>query len=128
MRIAVIGAGISGMVAAHLLCEDHEVVVFEANDYIGGHTSTIDVELNGENYRVDTGFIVFNKENYPNFVKLMERLGVTYQPSNMSFSVQCELTGLEYCPSTLNVLPQHPEFPLCPEKKPLPPLFLPHAP
>jgi predicted NAD/FAD-binding protein len=104
MRIAVIGVGISGMVAAHLLCEDHEVVVFEANDYIGGHTSTIDVELNGVNYRVDTGFIVFNKENYPNFVKLMERLGVTYQPSNMSFSVQCELTGLEYCPSTLNSL------------------------
>ena len=104
MRIAIVGAGIAGMVAAYLLCEDHEVVVFEANDYIGGHTNTIDVGLNGVNYRVDTGFIVFNKENYPNFVKLMERLGVTYQPSNMSFSVQCELTGLEYCPSTLNSL------------------------
>jgi predicted NAD/FAD-binding protein len=104
MRIAVIGTGISGMVAAYLLCQDHDVVVFEANDYIGGHTNTIDVELNGANHRVDTGFIVFNKENYPNFVKLMELLGVNYQPSNMSFSVQCELTGLEYCPSTLNSL------------------------
>jgi predicted NAD/FAD-binding protein len=104
MRIAVIGAGISGMVAAYLLCQDHDVVVFEANDYIGGHTNTIDVEFNGANHKVDTGFIVFNKENYPNFVKLMERLGVPYQPSNMSFSVQCEQTGLEYCPSTLNSL------------------------
>jgi len=104
MRIAIVGTGISGMVAAYLLCQDHDVVVFEANDYIGGHTNTIDVELNGANHRVDTGFIVFNKENYPNFVKLMELLGVNYQPSNMSFSVQCELTGLEYCPSTLNSL------------------------
>ena len=104
MRIAVIGTGISGMVAAYLLCQDHDVVVFEANDYIGGHTNTIDVELNGANHRVDTGFIVFNKENYPNFVKLMELLGVIYQPSNMSFSVQCERTGLEYCPTSLNSL------------------------
>jgi predicted NAD/FAD-binding protein len=104
MKIAVIGAGISGMVAAYLLCQDHDVVVFEANDYVGGHTNTIDVEFNGANHKVDTGFIVFNKENYPNFVKLMERLGVPYQPSNMSFSVQCEQTGLEYCPSTLNSL------------------------
>lgn len=104
MRIAVIGTGISGMVAAYLLCQDHDVVVFEANDYIGGHTNTIDVELNGANHRVDTGFIVFNKENYPNFVKLMELLGVSYQPSNMSFSVQCERTGLEYCPTSLNSL------------------------
>ncbi len=104
MRIAVIGTGISGMVAAYLLCQDHELVVFEANDYIGGHTNTIDVELNGANHRVDTGFIVFNKENYPNFVKLMELLGVSYQPSNMSFSVQCERTGLEYCPTSLNSL------------------------
>ena len=104
MRIAVIGTGISGMVAAYLLCQDHDVVVFEANDYVGGHTNTIDVELNGANHRVDTGFIVFNRENYPNFVKLMELLGVSYQPSNMSFSVQCERTGLEYCPTNLNSL------------------------
>ena len=62
------------------------------------------MELNGAHYPVDTGFIVFNKENYPNFVKLMELLEVSYQPSNMSFSVQCEQTGLEYCPTTLNSL------------------------
>lgn len=104
MRIAVIGAGISGMVAAYLLCQDHDVVVFEANDYIGGHTNTIDVELNGESYPVDTGFIVFNEDTYPNFVKLMRKLGVAWQPSNMSFSVQSEKTDLEYCPTSLNSL------------------------
>jgi len=104
MRIAVIGAGISGMVVTYLLSEDHDVVVFEANDYIGGHTNTIDVELNGANYPVDTGFIVFNQDTYPNFVKLMQQLGVAWQPSNMSFSVQSEKTDLEYSPSTLNSL------------------------
>lgn len=104
MRIAVIGTGISGMVAAYLLSEDHDVVVFEANDYIGGHTNTIDIRQDGRVYSVDTGFIVFNEKTYPNFVKLMKRLGVAWQPSNMSFSVQSEKTGLEYCPSSLNAL------------------------
>ena len=104
MRIAVVGAGISGMVAAHLLSDEHEVVVFEANDYLGGHTNTLDVSVNGTLYPVDTGFIVFNETTYPNFVKLMRRLGVSWQPSNMSFSVQSEQTGLEYSPSSLNSL------------------------
>jgi predicted NAD/FAD-binding protein len=89
MRIAVIGTGIAGMVTAYLLGEDHELVVFEAEDYVGGHTNTIDVSLNGKSYAVDTGFIVFNEKTYPNFVKLMKRLGVTWKASNMSFSVQC---------------------------------------
>jgi predicted NAD/FAD-binding protein len=104
MRIAVIGTGISGMTSAYLLSEDHEVVVYEANDYIGGHTKTVDVSLNGQPYAVDTGFIVFNEKTYPNFVKLMKRLGVGWQNSVMSFSVQCEKTGLEFSPSTLNSL------------------------
>ena len=104
MRIAVVGTGISGMVAAYLLSEDHDVVVFEANDYIGGHTNTIDIQLNGASYAVDSGFIVFNEATYPNFVKLMQGLGVAWQPSNMSFSVQSERTDLEYSPSTLNSL------------------------
>ena len=104
MRIAVIGTGISGMVAAHLLSEEHEVVAFEANDYIGGHTNTIDIQQNGSTYAVDSGFIVFNEKTYPNFVKLMKRLGVAWQPSNMSFSVHSEQSGLEYCPSSLNGL------------------------
>jgi uncharacterized protein len=103
MRIAVIGAGISGLTTAYLLSQEHEIVVFEANDYIGGHTHTVDVESNdGQTYAVDTGFIVFNENTYPNFMALMQRLGVTWQPSNMSFSVQCQKTGLYYSPSTVN--------------------------
>ena len=104
MKFAVIGTGISGMVAAHLLSRRHEVVVFEAEDYAGGHTRTIDVNVNGTTYPVDTGFIVFNMKTYPNFVKLMELLGVSWKPTKMSFSVQCQETGLEYSPSSLNSL------------------------
>ena len=104
MKIAVIGSGISGMTSAYLLSEDHEVVVYEANDYVGGHTNTADVSLNGQKFAVDTGFIVFNEKTYQNFVKLMKRLGVGWQKSVMSFSVQCEKTGLEFSPSTLNSL------------------------
>ena len=104
MRIAVIGTGIAGMTSAYLLSEDHEIVVFEANDYVGGHTNTQDVSFNGHQYAVDTGFIVFNEKTYPNFVKLMKRLGVEWQNSLMSFSVQCEKSGLEFSPSSLNSL------------------------
>jgi len=104
MRIAVIGTGIAGMVTAYLLSDAHELVVYEAEDYIGGHTNTIDVSFNGKSYAVDTGFIVFNEKTYPNFVKLMKRLGVAWKASNMSFSVQCKKTGLEFSPSSLNSL------------------------
>ena len=104
MRIAVIGTGISGMTSAYLISEDHEVVVFEANDYVGGHTNTVDVSFNGDQYAVDTGFIVFNEKTYPNFLKLMKRLSVEWQKSLMSFSVQCEKSGLEFSPSTFNSL------------------------
>jgi len=104
MRIAIIGSGISGLTSAHLLSEDHEVTVFEANDYVGGHTNTVDVSLNGQQYAVDTGFIVFNEKTYPNFVKLMKRLDVGWQDSVMSFSVQCDKTGLEFSPSNFNSL------------------------
>ncbi|MGD8989905.1 MAG: FAD-dependent oxidoreductase, partial [Desulfobacterales bacterium] len=102
MRIAVVGTGIAGMVAAYLLSDEHKLVVFEAENYIGGHTNTVDVELNGQSYAVDTGFIVFNEKTYPNFIRLMKRLGIAWQPSNMSFSVQCKKTGLQFSPSNLN--------------------------
>ncbi|HSW00828.1 MAG TPA: FAD-dependent oxidoreductase [Sedimentisphaerales bacterium] len=104
MRIAVIGAGISGMTAASLLHRDHQITVFEANDYIGGHTHTVDVPAGGKTYAVDTGFIVFNERTYPNFVRLLQKLGVPWQKSNMSFSVHCERTELEYSPSSLDRL------------------------
>ena len=104
MRIAIIGSGNSGLTAAYLLSDEHEVVVFEAADYIGGHTNTVDVSWGENTYAVNTGFIVFNEATYPNFIKLMKRLGVAWQPSMMSFSVKCEKTGLEFSPSTLNSL------------------------
>jgi len=104
MRIAVVGAGISGLVTAFLLCEDHDITVFEANDYIGGHTCTVDVPSGDQSLAIDTGFIVFNEKTYPNFIRLLRQLGVSWQPSVMSFSVQCEKTGLEFSPSNLNTL------------------------
>ena len=104
MKIAIIGSGISGMVAAYLLHREHEVTVFEAADYVGGHTNTVEVELDGRTYAVDTGFIVFNDWTYPNFIALLNRLGVPSQPSDMSFSVKCERTGLEYNGTNLNTL------------------------
>ncbi len=104
MRIAIIGSGISGLVAAHHLWRDHEITVFEARDYIGGHTNTVEVERAGRVWAVDTGFIVFNDRTYPNFERLLGELGVAWQPTEMSFSVKCERTGLEYNGSSLNRL------------------------
>jgi uncharacterized protein len=104
MRIAVIGTGISGMTAAYLLQGAHEITVFEANDRLGGHTHTVDAPAGRKTYAVDTGFIVFNERTYPNFVRLLRKLGVPWQKSTMSFSVRCERTGLEYCPSSFGRL------------------------
>jgi predicted NAD/FAD-binding protein len=104
LRLAIVGSGISGLVAAYLLSSKHDVTVFEANDYVGGHTRTIKVELDGECHHVDTGFIVYNELNYPNFTKLLDLLRVKTQVSNMSFSVHCERTGLEYNGTSLNSL------------------------
>ncbi|MBX9681072.1 MAG: FAD-dependent oxidoreductase [Gemmataceae bacterium] len=96
MRIAVVGTGIAGLTLAHLLAAEHDVVVFEADSRIGGHTHTVEVELPEGRVAVDTGFIVCNNWNYPNFLKLLGKLGVHTQPSDMSFSVRSERTGLEY--------------------------------
>jgi predicted NAD/FAD-binding protein len=103
-RIAIIGAGISGLTCGHLLSSKHHVTLFEANDYLGGHTNTEDIELDGKTYPVNTGFIVFNDWTYPNFIKLMDQLGVESEDSEMSFSVRDENTGLEYNGTTLNSL------------------------
>ena len=104
MRIAVIGSGISGMVAAYQLCRTHEVAVYESGAYAGGHTHTVDVDYHGQMYAVDTGFIVYNDWTYPNFVRLLDALDVPWQPSKMSFSVRCEKSGLEYNGTSLNSL------------------------
>ncbi|MGH3991282.1 MAG: NAD(P)/FAD-dependent oxidoreductase, partial [Pseudonocardiaceae bacterium] len=96
MRIAIIGAGISGLVAAHHLHREHEITVYEANDYVGGHTNTVRVDLADETHWVDTGFIVLNDRNYPNFEPLLAELGVPTQPSRMSFSVSDDQGSFEY--------------------------------
>jgi predicted NAD/FAD-binding protein len=103
-RIAVIGAGVSGLTAAWLLADKHDVHVFEAGDYAGGHTNTEQVEAGGRTWPVNTGFIVFNDWTYPNFIKLMDRLGVASEVSNMSFSVDCHASGLQYNGTSLNTL------------------------
>lgn len=104
MKIAVIGTGIAGNVAAHYLNKSHDITIYESSDYVGGHTHTHQISLANEQHRIDTGFIVFNQKTYPNFVKLLKELNVDYQKSDMGFSVQNELTGLEYNGSSLNQL------------------------
>lgn len=103
-RIAVVGTGISGLLAARLLHSMHDVTVYEADARIGGHTHTVDVEVAGKTFAIDTGFIVFNERNYPGLVRVLSHLGVASRPTTMSFSVHCERTGLEYNGSTLNQL------------------------
>jgi uncharacterized protein len=96
MRVAVIGAGISGLGAAWRLSRDHEVTLFEANDYLGGHTHTHRLDVAGQTLAVDTGFIVFNDRHYPLLTQLFAELGVQSRPTTMSFSVRNAATGLEY--------------------------------
>lgn len=95
-RIAIIGAGISGLTAAWVLGREHQVVLFEAQDYIGGHTRTIPVRREEAEYQVDVGFIVFNDRTYPNFNRLLEQLGIQGRPTSMGFSVSSQRTGVEY--------------------------------
>lgn len=96
MRIAVIGSGIAGLASAWLLSRQHEVTLYEADDRFGGHTHTHRIELQGRRFDVDTGFIVHNPRHYPLLTALFEELGVTSQPTTMSFSVRNEASGLEY--------------------------------
>ena len=104
MRIAVIGSGISGLTAAYLMNRKHDVTVFEKQNKIGGHTATIDFDLHGNHYAIDTGFIVFNDWTYPNFIKLLDQINVRSQPTSMGFSVSCDDTGLEYAGNNLDTL------------------------
>ncbi len=104
MRIAIIGTGISGLVAAYRLHSQHDIVMFEANSYVGGHTNTVHFELNGEQHSIDTGFIVFNDRTYPNFIALLNELGIASDPTSMSFSVRAERNSLEYNGTNLNGL------------------------
>ncbi len=104
MKIAIIGTGISGLSCGYYLHQKHNITVYEANDYIGGHTATVDIELEGKTYPVDTGFIVYNDRTYPNFIQLMKELGVETTPTEMSFSVRNDANGLEYNGHTVMTL------------------------
>lgn len=104
MKIAIVGAGISGLTSAYYLAKHHQVTVFEAGNYLGGHTDTHSVEIAGKVVNVDTGFIVFNEQNYPNFSQLLSELDVSSQPTEMSFSVSNIKSGLEYNATDLNKL------------------------
>ncbi|KRA48792.1 FAD-dependent oxidoreductase [Pseudoxanthomonas sp. Root630] len=104
MRIAVIGSGIAGLASAWWLSQRHDVVLFEANDYLGGHTHTHTVEQAGRTYRIDSGFIVFNPQHYPLLCGLFDELGVASQPTTMSFSVHSERSGVEYNATSLATL------------------------
>ncbi|MBX3452151.1 MAG: FAD-dependent oxidoreductase [Planctomycetaceae bacterium] len=104
MKIAIIGSGISGLTAAYRLHRHHEITLFEADSRLGGHTNTVDVEMQGERHAIDTGFIVFNDWTYPNFIQLMKELGVASRPTTMGFSVHDETTGLEYSGESLSSL------------------------
>lgn len=104
MKIAIVGSGISGLTCAYLLNREHDITVFEKNDYVGGHTHTHDIEYDGEKLSVDSGFIVYNEWTYPNFIKLLDQLGVERQLTRMGFSVKSEKNNLEYAGHSLNGL------------------------
>ncbi|MGD8171505.1 NAD(P)/FAD-dependent oxidoreductase [Vibrio sp. TRT 21S02] len=104
MKIAIIGTGISGLTCGYHLHKQHDITLYEANDYIGGHTATVDVELEGGMYSVDTGFIVYNDKTYPNFIKMMNEIGVSGKETEMSFSVRNDNQGVEYNGHTLRTL------------------------
>lgn len=101
MRIAIVGAGVSGLTTAHLLGRRHDVTVIEADTRPGGHANTVTLESDGRTQHLDTGFIVYNNRNYPNFERLLAELGVASQPSNMSFGVSDRQGRFEYASTSL---------------------------
>lgn len=104
MRIAIVGAGISGLTAAWRLAREHEIALFEATDHAGGHANSVRVRLGGRDFDVDTGFMVYNERTYPHFTRMLAELGAATQTTDMSFSVRCEASGLEYGGESLRAL------------------------
>jgi len=104
MKIAIIGSGISGLTAAYLLHKEHDVTILESNDYIGGHTHTHQIEVDKKKWLIDSGFIVYNENTYPNFIRLLQKLKVDTQQTSMGFSVKAPEKNLEYSGGSLNSL------------------------
>ena len=104
MRIAIVGTGVSGLVCAHVLSRRHDVTVFEADRRPGGHAHTVRIDLPDETHEVDTGFLVYNERNYPGLVRLFDTLGVATKPSDMSFSVSDDITGVEWRGTSLSTM------------------------
>ena len=96
MKFAVVGSGISGLSMALILSQDHEVTLYEIDERFGGHSNTIEVDYSGKKINVDTGFIVFNKLNYPNLIKLFKFLSVKYEDSDMSLSIDHQKNNIEW--------------------------------
>ena len=104
MKVAIIGSGISGLTVAYLLHKKHDITVFEANDYVGGHTHTHQIKQNDKLWNVDSGFIVYNEKTYPNFISLLQKLKVEVQKTSMGFSVKSPSKNLEYSGDSLNTI------------------------
>ena len=104
MKIAIIGSGISGLSSAYHLDSEHQVVVYEKNNYLGGHTDTHDIDIDGSATRIDSGFIIFCPELYPNFSAMLDDLGVRSKPTDMSFGVYNQQKNLQYNATNLNSL------------------------
>ena len=102
LKIAIIGSGISGLTSAYILSKKHEVYLFEKNDYIGGHTHTHEIKENINNINVDSGFIVYNENTYPNFIKLLDILNIERQHTKMGFSVKSNSQDFEYAGNSIN--------------------------
>ena len=103
-RIAVIGSGISGLASAYFLRRAHDVVLYEAGNYLGGHANTVDITLDGQTFGVDTGFLVYNERTYPNLVALFGELGVATIGSDMSFGVSANNGALEWAGTDLDTV------------------------